>query len=422
MTNLLNSKRFLPLFITQFFGAFNDNAFKNALLIWLTYDVAVRNGQNPQIIVSIAAGLFILPFFLFSAIAGNLADYYEKSRLIQKIKQIEIILMLLCFLGFYLENIYILLVILFAMGAQSSFFGPLKYSLLPIHLKKNELILGNGIIEAGTFISILLGTIFGGIIIRTDNGTGIICIMLVFFAIIGYLSSCFIPITQPKRQNNNKIKLNIITQTIKIINHAKADKKVFSAIISISWFWMIGMVFLTQFPIYTKDIINGDEKIVTLFLSIFSIGIAIGSILCNKVLKGKITEKLIPYGLYGISLSIIVLFLLGLKLQEINNIDQLININQFLFQNNNYGIYISFSLLSLAVFAGIYIVPLYAIIQHYAKEEFLSRIIAANNIINALFMVLATILVITLFQLNLNINEIFLFIAILNILKIFLRN
>lgn len=182
---LLKSKRFLPLFVTQFFGAFNDNAFKNAFLIWFTYDIAVKEGADPGFIVTIAAGLFILPFFLFSATAGQLADKYEKSWLTQKIKQVEIVLMLLCALCFYLQSVHGLLAILFMMGIQSSFFGPIKYSLLPEHLKDDELITGNGLIEGGTFLSILLGTIFGGLIIRSEYGLPIMSACVIGFAVIG---------------------------------------------------------------------------------------------------------------------------------------------------------------------------------------------------------------------------------------------
>ncbi|MFT6077668.1 MAG: acyl-[acyl-carrier-protein]-phospholipid O-acyltransferase, partial [Rickettsiales bacterium] len=305
--HLLKTKRFLPLFITQFFGAFNDNAFKNAFLIWFTYDLAIKTGQNPQIIVTLAAGLFILPFFLFSALAGGFADKFEKSKLVQRIKQVEIVLMLLCFAGFYFQSLSFLLGILFLMGIQSTFFGPLKYSLLPLHLRDDELIAGNGIIEGGTFISILLGTIIGGLLILTSYGVEIICAMLVLFAVVGYFASRFIPESKSD-DPDSKINFNIFTQTWKIIKYAREEKTVWLSILGISWFWLIGITFLTGFPVYSKNIIGGDEKIVTLFLSIFSIGIAIGSVMCNKLLKGQISGKFVPLGSLGISASVIALF------------------------------------------------------------------------------------------------------------------
>ncbi|MFT6106740.1 MAG: acyl-[acyl-carrier-protein]-phospholipid O-acyltransferase [Rickettsiales bacterium] len=410
--HLLKSKRFLPLFITQFFGAFNDNAFKNAFLIWFTYDLAVKTGQNPQIIVTLAAGLFILPFFLFSALAGSFADKFEKSKLVQRIKQVEIVLMVLCFAGFYFQSLFLLLGILFLMGIQSTFFGPLKYSLLPLHLRDDELISGNGMIEGGTFISILLGTIIGGLLIRAVYGVEIVCGMLILFAVVGYSSSRFIP-NSKSDDPNAKINFNIFVQTWRIINFAREEKTVWLSILGISWFWLIGITFLTGFPIYSKNIIGGDEKIVTLLLSIFSIGIAIGSVMCNKLLKGKIDGRLVPWGSFGISVSVIALFIFGKFYQK--NIDtlELISIGNFLF-GNIYGFLISLSLLALSIFSGIYIVPLYSIMQHRANSKYLARIVAANNVMNALFMVCASIGAMALFASGLNISQIFLIVGIAN--------
>ena len=416
--HLLKSRRFLPLFITQFFGAFNDNAFKNALLIWFTYDIAVKTGQNAQIIVTIAGGLFILPFFLFSALAGQFADKFEKSKLVQRIKQAEIILMLLCFVGFYIQSLYMLLIILFFMGVQSAFFGPLKYSLLPLHLKDDELISGNGLIEGGTFISILLGTIIGGLVIRTVYGVEIICTMVVLFAVTGYIASIFIP-KSPSDDPNLKISFNIFAQTFRAVNYAGKEKTVLLSIIGISWFWLIGATFLTQFPVYTKNIIGGDEKIVTLFLSIFSIGIACGSAACNKLLKGRIDGRLVPYGSFGITISIFLFFIFTMLYSNTAQLNNIIGITDFLF-GNRYGFLISLSLLLLSIFSGIYIVPLYAIMQHRSDEKYLARIIAANNIMNALFMVLSTIIIIFLFSFNFNVNQIFLIVGLTNIIIFFI--
>ena len=410
--HLLKTKRFLPLFLTQFFGGFNDNAFKNAFLIWFTYDIAIKTEADPQVIVTIAAGLFILPFFLFSALAGEFADKFEKSGLVQKIKLAEVFLMSLSFIGFYTQNLYLLLTMLFLMGTQSTFFGPLKYSLLPIHLRDDELISGNGLIEGGTFISILLGTIIGGLFIRNTYGVEIVSLIIIFFSIAGYLSSRFIP--QSVSENPHlKIGFNIFSQTWKIIQYAKKERSVWLSIVGISWFWLIGVIFLTQFPIYTKNIINGDEKMVTLFLSIFSIGIAIGSVLCNKLLKGNIDGRLVPYGAFGITVSIILFFIFGVLYKNSLDICGQESVSHFLF-SNGYGCLISLSLLSLSIFFGIYIVPLYAIMQHRSDEAHLARIIAANNVMNALFMVLASGTTLLLFSLNLNVNEVFLSVGIIN--------
>ncbi|MGY0398862.1 MAG: MFS transporter [Ostreibacterium sp.] len=415
--DLFKSKRFLPLFVTQFFGAFNDNAFKNAFLIWFTYDIAVKTGANAQIMVSIAAGLFILPFFLFSALAGQFADKYEKSQLVQTIKQVEIGLMLICSFGFYTQNIYLLLIILFLMGCQSTFFGPLKYSLLPLHLKENELIAGNGFIEGGTFIAILLGTIIGGLVIREQYGVEIIATIVILFSGIGYLSSRFIP-KSLSLSPQLKLNFNLFSQTKNIIYYAKAERTVWLSIIAISWFWFIGATFLTLFPIYTKNIINGNEEIVTLFLATFSIGIAIGSVICNHLLKGKIDGRFVPHGTLGMTLSIIAFFVFSnLYINNLTNpTSDLVPIGVYeLLFTHLYGAMILLSLLFLAICSGIFIVPLYTIMQHRSDKQYLAQIIAANNVMNALFMVCSSLIGILLFSLNMNANEILLAVGIANI-------
>lgn len=413
-THLLKSKRFLPLFITQFFGAFNDNVFKNAFLIWFTYDIATKLNMDAQLMVTIASGLFVLPFFLFSALAGQVADKFEKSKITRIIKIAEIVIMVFSFIGFYFENIYLLLFLVFLMGVHSTFFGPIKYSLLPETLKDNELVSGNALIEGGTFLAILLGTIIGGVVIRSQNGIEIICAAVVFFAVIGYVASRFIPQT-PISDSGLKIGLNIFSQTLKIIGFAKKENTVWLSIIGISWFWFIGLTFLSQFPIYTKNIINGDEFIVTLFLSIFSIGIGIGSVMCNKLLKGQINGKLVPFGSIGISIGILLFYLSSNFYQTPENI---ISLTEFL--TNGYCRYlIVLSLLMIAIFSGIYIVPLYAIMQHRSDSKYLSRIIAANNVLNALFMVLSSVAIVILIKLQLTLLQIFLAIGIFNIFVFF---
>jgi len=414
---LFKSSRFLPLFITQFFGAFNDNAFKNSLLIWLTYDVSTKVTLDPAIMLSVAAGLFILPFFLFSSIAGQLADKYEKSKLVQRIKQIEIMLMIVCAIGYHNQNIYLLLIILFFMGVQSTFFGPLKYSLLPIHLKENELVAGNGFIEGGTFLSILLGTIIGGVVIRSSYGIELISATLILLSICGWLASRYIP-EAPVSDRDPKINWNIILETYQMIGYAQKEYTVWLSIIGISWFWFIGSSFLTQFPTYTKVMLGGNEQIVILFLATFSIGIAIGSITCSKLLRDKIDGKLVPFGCLGITLSIILFCIFSNLYHDHIKSNALINVTQFL-SSSIYSSLILASLLLLAVSSGIYIVPLYAIMQHRSNKKYLSRIIASNNILNALFMVIGSIIMALLFSFSFNINQIFLVIGIANIVVYF---
>lgn len=413
-THLLKSKRFLPLFITQFFGAFNDNVFKNAFLIWFTYDIASKLNMNAQLMVTIASGLFVVPFFLFSALAGQIADKFEKSKIVHIIKIAEIAIMAFAFVGFYFENIYLLLLLVFLMGVHSTFFGPIKYSLLPEILKENELVSGNALIEGGTFLAILLGTILGGVVIRSQSGIEIICAAVVFFAVIGYIASRFIPKT-PISDSALKIGFNIFSQTSKIIGYAKKENTVWLSIIGISWFWFIGLTFLSQFPIYTKNIINGDEFIVTLFLSIFSIGIGVGSVMCSKLLKGKINGKLVPFGSIGISLGILIFCLASNNYQTPENI---ISLKEFF--DSGYASYlIVLSLLGIAIFSGIYIVPLYAIMQHRSDSKYISRIIAANNVLNALFMVASSFVIVALIALQLTLLQIFVTLGIFNIFVFF---
>lgn len=416
-SHLLKSRRFLPLFITQFLGAFNDNVFKNAFLIWFTYDIAQKLNMNAGIMVTIASGLFILPFFLFSSLAGNIADKYEKSQLIQIIKLAEIIIMIFCFVGFYFEKVYLLLFLLFLMGVHSTFFGPLKYSLLPESLKDSELVSGNALIEGGTFLAILLGTIIGGIVIRFESGTLIISIAVISFAIIGWFSSRFIKKSQVS-DPNLKINFNIFSGTKKIINYAKKEETVWLSIIGISWFWFIGVTFLSQFPIYTKEIIGGDEYIVTLFLSVFSIGIGIGSIMCNKLLKGKINGRLVPYGSIGITVGIIIFCAASYFYDLPARPNQLISLTEF-FTSSVESWLIILGLLMIAAASGIYIVPLYAIMQHRSEGNYLSRIIAANNVLNSLFMVISSISIVSLFKLHLTLLEIFLLVGVINIFVFF---
>ena len=432
--SLFKSKKFLPLFITQFLGAFNDNAFKNAFLIWFTYDMAERTNINAPMMITVAAGLFILPFFLFSATAGQIADKYEKSMLAQKIKQIEIILMLLSAICFYFQTISGLLIILFLMGVQSTFFGPIKYSLLPEHLKAHELISGNGLIDAGTFLAILLGTIFGDLVIRTTYGRPLLSFAIILCAVLGWWSSYYIPksaIADPEI----KINKNIALETWKILGYARSESTVWLAILGISWFWFIGATFLTQFPIYTKIIIGGNEQIVTLFLSIFSIGISFGSMLCNRLLKSEINARFVPWGSIGISAAII-LFIASTHfyvqdhlaythmlqstqvLQQLNH-HAFIGVSEF-FSISLYSYAILFSLMIFSICAGIYVVPLYAIMQHRAHTAHLARIIAANNMLNAIFMVLASALAFGLFLMRLSVIEILLFVGLINIPMFFM--
>jgi len=416
--SLFKTRRFLPLFIVQFFGAFNDNAFKNALVIWCTYDVALKLNLDPKLIVTIASCLFILPFFIMSFLAGQLADKYEKSQIIRNIKKIEILLMSLIFLGFYFENIYFLLLLIFLMGAQSTFFGPLKYSLLPENLKDDELISGNALIEGGTFLAILFGTIFGGIAISGHYGVEVVCSFLILFGFVGYFSSKFIP-KSPIGDSKLALSFNVFTQTKKIVNYAKKQEEVWLSVLGISWFWFVGIIFLSQIPTYTNEIVRGSEHVVTMFLSIFSVGMAIGSVMCNKLLKGEVNGRLIPYGSAGMTISILIFVVASYLYHNLTLPFSYVGIQGFITSGGYYSFAIIMSLFSLSIFSGIYTVPLYAIMQDRSQDKYISRIIAAHNVINSLFMVVASIVVLLLLLLNFNLLEIFLMLGVANIFVFF---
>lgn len=407
-SKLLTSRRFLPLFLTQFFGAFNDNIFKNALVILITYRIAVQTGDNAQLLITLAAGLFILPFLLFSALAGQLADKYEKSRLISFIKLAELILMVLASLGFYLQNITLLMMVLFLLGVQSTFFGPLKYAMLPFHLHKDELIAGNALVESGTFLAILIGTILGGILILSHAGVLMVCVLTLAVAISGWLSSRYIPRALAAAPQL-KISYNIFSQTWDMLNYSRKSKDVFLSILGISWFWLIGATFLSQFPTFAKVTLSADGGVVTLFLTLFSIGIGLGSQLCSKIMRGRIEATYVPLAALGMTIFMVDLFFAS---RNISATTHLASVGQFLSHLSSWRIMAD--LLLIAILGGVYIVPLYAILQSRSEESHRSRTIAGNNVVNALFMVVAALVTVLLLAIGFSVPLVFLTAGIAN--------
>lgn len=411
MLLLLKTQRFLPLFITQFFGAFNDNLLKNALIILITYDLTITSTYNPQMLVTIAAGVFILPFFIFSAIAGQFADKYDRAQIARIVKIFEIIIMSLATIGFLLNSVWFLLIVLFASGVHSTFFGPVKYALLPQQLHANELLNGNAYIEAGTFLAILCGTILGGILIIQTHGPLLVSIFLLLIAIVGYCSSIYIP-KAPAPVPLLKINYNIVHETYRLIKYSRMNTKVMLTIICISWFWFIGATFLAQMPSFVKIYLQAEASVVTIFLTIFSVGIAIGSFICSKLLKGAIKSSYVPAAALGMSLFIIDLYFCSLD-PLFYNLHALYSLPRFLHFSISWRIMLD--LLFIAICGGIYIVPLYTIMQHNADKNYLARIIATNNIFNALFMVLAVLFTLLMLQMQRSIPDVFLAIAIINL-------
>jgi acyl-[acyl-carrier-protein]-phospholipid O-acyltransferase/long-chain-fatty-acid--[acyl-carrier-protein] ligase len=411
--HLLKTRRFLPLFVTQFFGAFNDNMFKNALIILITYRLAQEGlpREQAQQMTILAAGVFILPFFLLSATAGKLADKYEKSRSMRLIKIIEVGLMLLGAIGFITHHTWLLMLVLFGMGTHSTFFGPLKYAVLPDHLKDDELIAGNGLIEAGTFFAILLGTIVGGLLILRPQGEMIVSLVMLSVAALGLMASRFIPRAESPAPELS-VSANIAAETWVIFQHARTQTRVFLSILGISWFWFIGASFLAQFPGYVRYHLGGDEQVITLVLTMFSLGIAVGSVYCNRLMKGEIHGRYVPAGAVGMGIGTLALVACSPGLRVMEEGAALLGVMEWITQPHAWGVLAS--LFAIAVFGGIYTVPLYALIQHRAETAERSRMVAANNIVNALFMVVSGLLCVALLKLGLTVVHIFLLMGLAN--------
>lgn len=407
--SLLKTRRFLPLFITQFLGAFNDNVYKNALVILITYVFSTELKLNPAILITLAAGIFILPFFIFSALAGQLADKFEKSRLIRYTKMAEIILMLFAAIGFYLHSVALLIAILFLIGTQATFFGPMKYSILPAHLDVDELIPGNALLEAGTFLAILLGTISGGILATLLEAPFFISIIIILVALMGFITSLWIPAAESSDASLT-ININIPRETWNIVAYTLKNRSLFLSILGISWFWLVGATYLSQFPTYAKNILGANSSVVTLFLTYFTLGIGIGSLLCNRLLRGKINTTYIPIAALGMTIfgiDLVIASQYGLK-----NSAALIGLSEFLSYWGHWRILIDLLLLSIC--GGIYIVPLYAMLQHKSEPSHCSRAIASNNIMNALFMTVAAIATSLMLFWHFSVTQVFLSVAIAN--------
>lgn len=408
--SLLKSRRFAPLFITQFLGAFNDNVYKNALVMLITYQIASDLGRNSQILVTLAAGLFILPFFLFSATAGQLADKYERSRLISIIKLAEIIIMLLASVGLFFHSTYMLMAVLFFLGVQAAFFGPVKYAILPDLLQENELIAGNGLIEAGTFLSILIGTIIGGVLIMLLWGNHLVSVAICVVSVLGFISSLFIPNTNIKNLSM-VLRYNFLYETVRVINYSREHRTIFRCIFGISWFWLVGSIFLAELPVFAKDILHTNEHVVTFFMATFSIGIGIGSLLCNRISNGQINLAYVRLGAIGISIFILDLYFATSHV-SIFPAGNLMSLTEFL--HTFAGWRITVDLILIATSGGLYTVPLYAMLQIRSEVSHRARVIASNNVINALFMVIAAIGTIVMLKAGFTVTDIFLVTAILN--------
>ena len=381
---LLKERRFAGLFYTQFLGAFNDNLFKSALSLIFVYSGLIA-AENTNLFINAAAGLFILPFFLFSATAGQLADKYEKSHLVRIIKIVEIFIALAGGVAVYLQSVVGMLAVLFLLGVQSTFFGPLKFSILPQQLKESELVGGNAQIEMGTFVAILLGTLIGGIVAAQSEVSLLLPFLVVAVALVGYGASRFIPHT-PATSSEMKIGWNLFDETLILIRLAREKKAVFQSILAVSWFWLLGSVFLTQIPNLVKLHLAGGTTVVTLILSVFTISIALGSLACERLSGQKIEIGLVPFGAVGLSMAGIDLHF---AIASVAASQSTFVLDWLAFLGADGSLRVLLDMGFIGFFGGLFIVPLYALIQVRTPEDRRARIIAVNNIMNALFMVAA---------------------------------
>ncbi|MGE5160769.1 MAG: MFS transporter [Betaproteobacteria bacterium] len=407
--DLLRQRRFAPLFWVQFLGAANDNVFKFAFTLLATYGASTWGGVDPQLAGFLIGGLFIAPFVLFSATSGQLADRLEKAWLIRRVKEAEIAIMLVAAAGFLLQAPALLYVTVFLMGLQSTVFGPVKYSYLPQHLDTHEITGGNGLVEMGTFVAILVGTIGGGLLINQfgPHGAAATAAVVLVIAVLGRIAARFLPLS-PAADPALRINWNPFSETAANLRIARRSPAVFNSILGISWLWFFGSIFLTSFTPFARENLGGDEGVVTFLLAVFSVGIGTGSLVTERLSGRKVEIGLVPLGSIGMTVFAVDLYLAARGFATM----QAGTLAEFLRHAGAWRIVLD--LAALSFFGGLYSVPLYALIQSRAEKTHVARIVAANNILNALFMVTASLMAAALLSAGLTIPQLFLVTAILN--------
>lgn len=407
---LLRQRRFAPFFWTQFGGAGNDNLFKFAFTVMVAYRAEAASALSTGLMVNLIAGLYILPFVLFSATSGQLADKFDKAVLMRRVKTLEIAIMALALWGFVTANLPALLVCTFGMGLHSTLFGPAKYAYLPQHLNKAELTGGNGMTEMGTFVAILLGNLAGGLLMTFARGPLLAGLACVAVALLGWAAARFIPRTVAV-DPALPINWNPFTETARNIRLAAADRTVLQALLAISWMWFYGVAFLTQFPVFARHVLGGNEAVASLLLAVFSIGIALGSLACEWLARGRVEIGLVPLGAIGMTLFGVDLYF---AVQGLPHAAALQGVAAFMQQSAHWRVMLDLFLLSAS--AGIYSVPLYALIQHHTPVTHRARVIAANNIINAIYMVVCSGYCAALLVAGVSVPALLLSVALLNAL------
>lgn len=410
--SLFKNRRFTPMFFTQFLGAFNDNVFKQALILMLTYTVAAKLGVAISKLNNLVALLFILPYFLFSALAGQIADKYEKSKLTQYIKILEIAIAVLAVVGFMFEFYWVLFLSLFLLGTQSTLFGPVKYAYLPEAMKDDELVGANALFQTGTSLAILTGMMLAGVLTQLENATAWLSLTVMLVAVLGWWASYHIPKTHDYTPSI-KIDWNIARTSFELTKYLYSLPLLFFVVLGNSWFWFYGAAFLTQMPEVSKTLLHGDESVVIFLLTLFSVGVALGSLLCKSLTKNQVSLKLLPIGIAGLTIFAADLYFSLSAYQApsagIYALSDIINAS---------GAFRVFADLFLLGFAGgVYIVPLYAAMQAHAPVSHRSRIVGANNIFNAIFMVASAVFcIVMLNNLMLSLPQLFLASGAINLL------
>jgi 1-acyl-sn-glycerol-3-phosphate acyltransferase len=406
--SLFRSRRFGPFFIVQALGALNDNIFKNALAALLVFKASSLAGMNTDQLVNFSAMVFILPFFLFSALCGQFADKFEKSRQIRRIKLFELFIMVLATLGFWLDSLPLLFTVLFLLGLQSTLFGPIKYGILPQVLARHELVGGNALVEMGTFVAILAGTIAGPLLAGIEAPWPVwVAGAALVVAVLGWLASLRIPEAEAV-DPDLEINWNVATETVRNLRFINENRTVLNSVLGISWFWFFGATILVQVPSYSQNVLGGDERVMAFLLGLFIVGISTGSLLCEKLSGRDVEIGLVPLGSIGLTVFAIDLFFASPAVPTPD-----LTVSAFLATGANWRIVLD--LLMIGVFGGFYIVPLYALVQARSEPSHRSRVIAGNNILNALFMVTSALFAIVMLgAAGFSIPELFLAAAILN--------
>ncbi|HHP0479538.1 TPA: MFS transporter [Vibrio campbellii] len=403
------TKRFFPYFVTQCLGALNDNIYKNVLLLMVTYSQIDSLPMSVDLFVNLAAGLFILPFFLFSAHAGAIADNMDKAKLIRRLKLIELVIMSFAAMAIMTQSAILMLILLFLTGTQSAYFGPVKYALLPQALKSDELVKGNAWVEIGTFLSILIGTLSAGLLLAVPNGMIIASCIVITLSLLGFLSSANIPSLPSKK--SGKVKFEPITGLKKTLKLAQKQRGIWMSILAISWFWFMGATYLTQFPNFAREHLFADSTVVSLLLALFSVGIAAGSWLCEKLSFNQVELGILPFGILGLTIFSADLLWAVPAIESFPS--QYYDVQSFVAQSSHIRVMIDLFLVGVS--GGVFIVPLYAFIQSRSEEGECAQSIAANNIMNALFMVAsAAVSILVLSVLELSIVELFAILAVGN--------